>query len=255
MIPTSIDGTDITGATIDGTDVTEITVDGQTVFSAQSLPVAFSDMIAWYPMEANIAGGDEFSDATALFSGAADSTAYDLTDDGAVYEASEGVTDINEGANSGAFENNGSGFLTSAVPIGLPITITFWYQQVTLQEQFVIGTFADSDYFYYKIDSNLGQPNWNFGNPVKQVTNGTNFGTGVYSFAAISVSSGGSATLVQNRSTTTTTSINDLGGELEILGIGDGRTSLFLGYLDDFRVYNTDLSLSDIQQIYDNTEP
>jgi hypothetical protein len=32
MIPTSIDGTDITGATIDGTDVTEITVDGQTVF-------------------------------------------------------------------------------------------------------------------------------------------------------------------------------------------------------------------------------
>jgi len=34
MPPTSIDGTDITGATIDGTDVTEITVDGQTVFSA-----------------------------------------------------------------------------------------------------------------------------------------------------------------------------------------------------------------------------
>jgi len=34
MIPTSIDGTDITGATIDGQDVQEITVDGQTVFSA-----------------------------------------------------------------------------------------------------------------------------------------------------------------------------------------------------------------------------
>jgi hypothetical protein len=40
MIPTSIDGTDITGATIDGTDVTEITVDGQTVFTASQL--AFS---------------------------------------------------------------------------------------------------------------------------------------------------------------------------------------------------------------------
>jgi len=37
--PTSIDGTDITGATIDGTDVQEITVDGQTVFSA-GLPTA-----------------------------------------------------------------------------------------------------------------------------------------------------------------------------------------------------------------------
>jgi len=34
MIPTSIDGTDITGATIDGTDVQEITVDGNTVFTA-----------------------------------------------------------------------------------------------------------------------------------------------------------------------------------------------------------------------------
>jgi len=33
MIPTSIDGTDITGATIDGTDVTEITVDGDVVFT------------------------------------------------------------------------------------------------------------------------------------------------------------------------------------------------------------------------------
>jgi hypothetical protein len=32
--PTSIDGTDITGATIDGQDVQEITVDGQTVFVA-----------------------------------------------------------------------------------------------------------------------------------------------------------------------------------------------------------------------------
>jgi hypothetical protein len=38
MPPTSIDGTDITGATIDGTDVTEITVDGQTVFTAGPVP-------------------------------------------------------------------------------------------------------------------------------------------------------------------------------------------------------------------------
>jgi len=39
--PTSIDGTDITGATIDGTDVQEITVDGDVVFSAAAtLPTA-----------------------------------------------------------------------------------------------------------------------------------------------------------------------------------------------------------------------
>jgi len=34
MPPTSIDGTDISGATIDGQDVQQITVDGQTVFTA-----------------------------------------------------------------------------------------------------------------------------------------------------------------------------------------------------------------------------
>jgi len=38
--PTSIDGTDITGATIDGTDVQEITVDGDVVFSANQTPQA-----------------------------------------------------------------------------------------------------------------------------------------------------------------------------------------------------------------------
>ena len=39
MIPTSIDGTDITGATIDGTDVQEITVDGDVVFSAAAFDI------------------------------------------------------------------------------------------------------------------------------------------------------------------------------------------------------------------------
>jgi len=48
MIPTSIDGTDITGATIDGQDVEEITVDGQTVFTAgPSNPVAEPNLEHW----------------------------------------------------------------------------------------------------------------------------------------------------------------------------------------------------------------
>jgi len=44
MIPTSIDGTDITGATIDGTDVQEITVDGDTVFTAGPTPAPVNRM-------------------------------------------------------------------------------------------------------------------------------------------------------------------------------------------------------------------
>jgi len=47
MPPTSIDGTDITGATIDGTDVQEITVDGDTVFTA--VPDIPNSVIHQYP--------------------------------------------------------------------------------------------------------------------------------------------------------------------------------------------------------------
>jgi len=41
--PTSIDGTDITGATIDGQEVQEITIDGQTVFTAFEFIDNFED--------------------------------------------------------------------------------------------------------------------------------------------------------------------------------------------------------------------
>ena len=47
--PTSIDGTDITGATIDGTDVQEITVDGDVVFTA--LPPEFDALDLRYKLD------------------------------------------------------------------------------------------------------------------------------------------------------------------------------------------------------------
>jgi len=61
--PTSIDGTDITGATIDGTDVTEITVDGQTVFTAGPGGVApGATLLAHYPLDEG--SGTTAADAT-----------------------------------------------------------------------------------------------------------------------------------------------------------------------------------------------
>jgi len=50
--PTSIDGTDITGATIDGTDVEEITVDGDVVFTSAP-PAIPSGAVAHYQFEDN----------------------------------------------------------------------------------------------------------------------------------------------------------------------------------------------------------
>jgi len=71
--PTSIDGTDITGATIDGQEVQEITVDGQTVFTAgpapgnfqydsQDLNLANNDAVNTWP---ETSGNDTLSNGTA----------------------------------------------------------------------------------------------------------------------------------------------------------------------------------------------
>jgi len=68
MIPTSIDGTDITGATIDGTDVQEITVDGQTVFTSTQPATLHPSAIYRWPLDegsgsiaANSITNDDFS--------------------------------------------------------------------------------------------------------------------------------------------------------------------------------------------------
>jgi len=68
--PTSIDGTDITGATIDGTDVQEITVDGDVVFQS----IVISNLVdIRFPMDegSGTTLNDQFSSNTAsLINGA-----------------------------------------------------------------------------------------------------------------------------------------------------------------------------------------
>jgi len=251
--PTSIDGTDITGATIDGTDVQEITVDGDVVFPAQTLPVRYSDMIAWYPMERNISGGDEFSDATAIISGASDTTAYDLVNFGAVYEANEGVTDIIEGANSGSFENTVNSYLESSVPLSLPLTISFWYEKIS--GLYSLGNIVSNDFLYYASNANartgwFSSSNYVFFSHSLSVSG--------YNHAAISIDTNGNATAVFNRDNTLTNTINAVSSEtpLQLFNVGDARTSGDMeGYIDDLRIYDSDLSVNEIQQIYDNTEP
>jgi len=64
--PTSIDGTNITGATIDGQEVQEITIDGETVFTAGPNPADFFDI--FYAMDegsgASLTDTNSFTDAS-----------------------------------------------------------------------------------------------------------------------------------------------------------------------------------------------
>jgi len=88
MPPTSIDGSDITGATIDGQDVSEITVDGNVVFEAgPDIPDVsmFQDPIHQYLASENYATStgdwtDTISNITATENGSPSKTSVDGRD-------------------------------------------------------------------------------------------------------------------------------------------------------------------------------
>ena len=270
--PTSIDGTDITGATIDGTDVQEITVDGDVVFSAQQLPVAYSNLVVWYPFDSAEYGGSNADDVTAIIGGSGDDTAYDGTVNGATYQSSGGVTDINAGLNSGGFDFDGSNdFIEFTAPSTLKgtgqRTITCWFNTDTSSET-VLHTSAQ--------ENNVGQ-----GNVLTFSTESGGFRLRVFSgkgiilqnsynnnenvFVSFSIlDSDLSNSKVRVRSENASSfsqdnftgfpSIDTITTDYLLGGAIFGRSD-FNGTVDDFRVYNTFLSNSQIDQIYQNTQP
>jgi len=266
MIPTSIDGTDITGATIDGTDVQEITVDGQTVFTAgPTLPVAYSNLVAWYPFDSAEYGGSNADDVTAIIGGSGDDTAYDGTVSGANYQSSGGVTDINAGANSGAFDFNGSNdIINTNFDIGTTsqFTIMCWFESgsTNLQailgqiqfggpgvaEEYGLGITGQGDLVFTMRELNH--------NPRIELT--TSFTTNTLTHACARFDNG-SMTLFVNGSVANTDTFNSSISPTVNLTIGNRFNFQNLaidGRVDDARLYDVALSNSQINQIYQNTD-
>jgi len=102
--PTSIDGTDITGATIDGTDVQEITVDGDVVFSAG--PPAPIAALHQYRFEGNV--NDSIGNA-----------------DGSDQTSSGYSNDAAEGSQAKIFDGTDTVDISSVPNIGYEHSITF----------------------------------------------------------------------------------------------------------------------------------
>jgi hypothetical protein len=260
MIPTSIDGTDITGVTIDGTDVTEITVDGDTVFSAgpSNLPVAFSNLIAWYPFDSAEYGGSNADDVTAIIGGSGDDTAFDGSlNSNPTYQLTGGVTDINAGTTSGAFDFDGiddSITIDNSLGTTLPVTLMYWLFPFSYNDSTVGMEHSNFDYmlsirheangiqFFSRgdggqdsISASLAPTNqWTHvtgvddGSGIELYVNGNSVATG---------SSGGSKNP----------------GNCRIAETDSGGTSD--AKIDDVRWYDKALSASEISQIYQNTEP
>jgi len=272
--PTSIDGTDITGATIDGTDVTEITVDGQTVFSAgpANLPVAYSNLVAWYPFDSATYGGSNADDVTAIIGGSGDDTAYDGSVDGATYQSSGGVTDINAGANSGAFDFDGSNdyienvYSVSSNIGGGSVTVMAW-----VNVDSYTGTFENSNFIYADLnndndgqifltldapDDAVGMARWDGGNPRRNTVDGT-FSLNTWHHVAGKYDGSSITPYIDGQPSLGDTSSGSGGWENHGPYIGAGYRldpSFYIdGTIEDVRIYDTDLSDQQIQDIYDNT--
>jgi hypothetical protein len=272
MIPTSIDGTDITGATIDGQDVQEITVDGQTVFSAgPNLPVAYSNLVAWYPFDSATYGGSNADDVTAILGGSRDDTAYDGTVSGATYNSNGGVTDIQAGANSGYYDLDGGDKITTNTALhdrpdnGQNITMCAWIKGGFANNEYYTmfggGSFFGSTGLHLKRSGTSGggacfnayingdinehqsfivpDTSWHHWAGTWDGTNGKIYFDGIDETTSVADSP-------RNKN-----AVNTVIGK-------DGNQITFNDTdfdIDDARIYDKELTASEINQIYQNTEP
>jgi len=276
--PTSIDGTDITGATIDGTDVQEITVDGQTVFTAApqiNLPVAYSNLVAWYPFDSATYGGSNTDDVTAILGGSGDDTAFNLTLQGALTQSSGGVTDISAGANSGELDHSSSADYAES-PLIIPdlgdFTVSLWIDLPSInQDDNVLfssrpGAFP-SDVPFMAIGTDRLNPNsfggrYNFDGlnnprPDIQISDNSFTNTSYFHFA---MTVDDSATDLKcyingNQITGTPGDIRGFGQNGVTRTNAGTKSEAATADIDDLRIYNTNLSQSQINQIFQNTQP
>jgi len=252
--PTNIDGTDITGATIDGTDVTEITVDGDTVFAALDIPdsVVAQDLVAWYRFE----DGDA-RDYTATLNGQfADSTAYDGTVNGATFRPSGGVRDFNNGANSGAFEGDGTdddiSFLTPSVSTPLTASIYAKLNKKDPVQNIYTTTYSNGDLLLIREKG--------FGGEFQAVNEVDGSFLNIEAFVAdtqwhmhtVTITDSSIEYFIDAQSQGTNSSRERTLSSLTILGTNQRFMD---GFVDDFRIYDRDLTNTEISDIYNATEP
>jgi len=264
MPPVEIDGNPITGATIDGTDVQEITVDGDTVFTAETNPVAYSDLKAWFPFDSLFYGGSNADDVTAIFNSAnsGDSTAYDATVNGPTHVLN-GVVDVNNGASSGAYQftaNNNQDITIPLQSLGDPsngYAISIWFNYDGSAGRAIdansLGSSSDDFSFqqrggpvifvYYRGGTNLETGIINTNDWHHVVWQGTSSGIELYHNNVLVDSAS------DNHPTLNLAANFTLGNE-------PTRTiDFFGGRIDDVRLYDTALTSSQIDEIYQNTKP
>jgi len=223
-------------------------------------PVAKESLVAWYPFRSGTG-----EDATAGDSSFGDTTDYSATVNGATYKPSGGVTDITTGPNSGAFEFDGTDDFLQ-LPDGNFTEQTFtalgWvFLNSVLEERLLSPGFNGNTHPpHISIDSGSLQVR-SFDGSDSELTTSANVRTGTYLFWAISVDYN------TNDCKLYTDGVKQISGKLNNLATNNadyyigafdriGTVEDFLnGLSDELRIYNSILSDSQINQIYQNTKP
>lgn len=257
--------------TPDGSEVNEIVLpngatasevidpDGNVVFeAAPEIPdsALTQDLVAWYRFEDGDAR-DYTNDWDATF---ADTTAYDGTVNGATFQSSGGVIDFENGANSGAFDFDGTGDnidISSLTPLSFTSgnTIMMWVKLDSDSEQILFGSEGryrlsyEFKTLHYEFDIFNGS-NW------VAADTGVDFSANYVHLAGTAVE-GGDMKVYLNGQLKDTVSISNFSRNPRNTKIGtDDRVNYNAtdGTIDDTRFYNTVLSESQIDQIYQNTK-
>jgi hypothetical protein len=222
------------------------------------LPVAFEDLVAWYPFRSGT--GEDLTAGDGRFG---DTTDYSAVVNGATFKPSGGVTDIKTGANSGAFEFDGiddeldAGAAQGLVPQSLTL-IAVTKADVTKSSMRVVHT---------RKPNIGGYTLTNDGDSVSfAVFSGGNFENGF-----ISANTQGKFVTLAGSFDSGTVRMNLNGGQqidtaqasygtssfspFEIAPQGPGGSPRFDGTIDEVRLYSPALSQSQINQIHNNINP
>jgi len=254
-----INGDVIDSITIDGQNVKKVTADGEVVFTGgPDIPdsALTQDLVAWYRFE----NGDARDYTATLDATFADSIAYDGTVNGATFQSSGGVTDFENGANSGAFDFDGSNdkIATASIPFNTDsITVSLWLNMDDTNGGRYIGRNINDDFRTLLIANNgAGTTEFLLGDGSSFDGFRASFDppVGTYTHLAMTGDNGSLAAYIDGSQVGTSTyPVTTLTAEL---GIGETVDRNFTnGQIDDVRIYNRALTASEISDIYNSTKP
>jgi len=244
MPPTSIDGTDITGATIDGTDVQEITVDGQTVFTA-GIPQPPSGLAYW------TFDNDDTSGSTAIDVWGGNN----LTING----ATTGVSGANDTYTTNeAYDFDGSNDTVEGTNLlsWSQLSVSLWVNSDTLagSERYIFHVGASAGNYYPLIVFNSGGSLFVVDYDESEVSGGTPT-TGVWTMLTFTFDGSNIEMFIDGSSVDTNTASGGHTNENvsigQIFGFTDTQ-NYFDGKIDDIRVYDKALSSTEVSDLYNN---